>query len=90
MPIELKREKVHLMKKYIRNFRKLSSRERYEIQCKLDEIFAGKAKPDIKKLSEFDIADYRLRIGNYRILFNWDKKSGHMMFIDCRHRKDLY
>lgn len=78
------------MQKYTRNFRKLSSRERYEIQCKLDETFAGKVKPDIKKLSEYEIADYRLRIGNYRILFNWDKKSGQSMFIDCRHRKDLY
>ena len=79
-----------MMKKYLRNFRKLSSRERYEINGKLESIFAGDAEPDIKKLSDFDIADYRLRIGNYRILFNWDKKTQQTMFVDCRHRKDLY
>ncbi len=44
----------------------------------------------IKQLKNHPIADYRLRVGNYRILFdvNWDDKEIYILKIG--HRKDVY
>jgi len=46
--------------------------------------------PQIKQLKNHPIADYRLRVGNYRILFdvNWDDKEIYILKIG--HRKDVY
>ena len=44
----------------------------------------------IRRLKNHSIADYRLRIGNYRVLFdvNWDKKEIYVLKIG--HRRDVY
>jgi len=45
---------------------------------------------DVKQLHEFGVADYRLRIGDYRVLFNKydDKKEIHLLRV--LHRSKLY
>ena len=44
----------------------------------------------IRDLKNHPIADYRLRIGNYRVLFdvNWKKKE--IYIVKVGHRKDIY
>ena len=44
----------------------------------------------IKHLTNHPIADYRLRVGNYRVLFDvdWSKKEIHVLKIG--HRRDVY
>ena len=45
---------------------------------------------NIRHLKNHPIADYRLRIGNYRVLFDvdWEKKEIHILKIG--HRKEVY
>lgn len=45
---------------------------------------------NIKKLSAHPLADYRLRIGEYRVLFDvyWEKRVIYILKIG--HRKDVY
>ena len=57
--------------------------------------FVGELKqfPDIsnlKSLNNHPIADYRLRVGNYRVLFdvNWDEKEIYILKIG--HRSKIY
>ena len=44
----------------------------------------------IKHLANHPLADYRLRIGDYRVLFNvdWDRKEIHILKIG--HRQEVY
>lgn len=41
-----------------------------------------------KKLTESTIDDYRLRIGDYRVVFDLDGKK--MVLLRVQHRKDVY
>lgn len=43
---------------------------------------------DIKKLVNRD--GYRLRAGNYRIIYKIDTKSQTITILDVAHRKDAY
>ena len=42
----------------------------------------------IKKLQSFDY--YRIRIGDYRIIYSIDDKSHIVKVLDIGHRKDVY
>ncbi len=44
----------------------------------------------IKHLTNHPLADYRLKIGNYRVLFNvdWEKREIHILKVG--HRKEVY
>jgi len=69
---------------------------------KIDKSHYGKIKraietlkefPDIsniKKLSAHPLADYRLRVGEYRILFDvyWEERTIYILKIG--HRKEVY
>ena len=46
--------------------------------------------PQIKQLNNHPVAEYRLRIGNYRVLFdvNWEQQEIYILKIG--HRRDVY
>lgn len=41
-----------------------------------------------KKLHNHDIGEYRLRVGNFRIIFDLDKHN--IVILRVQHRKDVY
>ena len=45
---------------------------------------------NIKKLSAHPLADFRLRVGEYRVLFDvaWEEKK--IFILKIGHRKDVY
>lgn len=45
---------------------------------------------NIKKLKSHPLADYRLRVGNYRILFDVDEILSVINILKIGHRKDIY
>lgn len=42
-----------------------------------------------KPLTNTDVAEYRFRVGEYRILFDVDSR-GHITILTVQHRKDVY
>lgn len=46
--------------------------------------------PNIKKLNNHAEAIYRLRVGNYRVLFDREDSLRIIDIIDVGHRKDIY
>jgi mRNA interferase RelE/StbE len=55
---------------------------------KIDELAQNPNEmPNIKKLSSHPAAGYRLRVGDYRILFD---KDDRIRIIKIGHRKDVY
>jgi mRNA-degrading endonuclease RelE of RelBE toxin-antitoxin system len=57
-----------------------------QIMRKVDRLQYG-LQGDIKRLTQFD-CDYRLRSGNYRILF--DVEGNRAIIQRILHRKDAY
>lgn len=47
-------------------------------------------KSNVKKLVNFDAAAYRLRVGNYRILFDREDNLEIIDIIDVLQRKQAY
>ncbi len=41
-----------------------------------------------KKLTDYETGEYRLRVGNYRIIFDLNKHT--MIILRVQHRKDVY
>ena len=62
--------------------------ERLEKAIKLLKKFPDVS--NIKKLSAHPIADYRLRVGEYRILFDvcWNERT--IFILKIGHRKEIY
>ena len=61
-----------------------------KIKKRLEDLERFPDIPQIKHLKNHPIADYRLRVGNYRVLFdvNWEKNEIYILKIG--HRKDVY
>ncbi len=50
---------------------------------KLDDI-----RPVVRQLVDSRIGEYRLRVGDYRVLFDLDGKN--IVILRVQHRKDVY
>ena len=46
--------------------------------------------PHIKHLSNHPVADYRLRIGQYRVLFDVDWNKHQILILKIGHRSRIY
>lgn len=45
---------------------------------------------DVKALQSYDAADFRLRVGSYRVLFNKDDMLKAIYLLRVLHRSKLY
>lgn len=77
---------VKFKPKAIKELEKLSSQEKTRIIAKI-EIMADNLKGDIKKLTNF-FPQYRLRVGNYRVLF--DIEDDTLIIYRVKHRQNAY
>jgi mRNA interferase RelE/StbE len=60
------------------------------IADKLDELVAGKDGLSIKMLVSPKHPRYRLRVGDYRIVFEINKNEIIIIIIGVGHRKEIY
>ncbi len=77
-------------KSTLKDLKKISKNNLPQIKIGIEELENFPNISKIKHLKNHPIADYRLRIGNYRVLFDvdWDKKEIHILKIG--HRRDIY
>ena len=78
------------MRKFRKQIEKMDPPARRAIELKIAEIFRGDVEADIQKLTDFSYADFRLRIGDFRLLFHRDKKENKYYFTECHNRSNLY
>ena len=90
MKIELRKDNCVFTSRFKREFNKLEFNDQKNIRSKLNEIFKNPEKALIKKLTNYNLAKYRLRIGHFRLLFLEDRKKKKWVFAACKKRKDLY
>ena len=72
-----------------KDIEKLDSQIKKRLKRKLEEIASSSnVKSLAKRLINFADADYRLRVGDYRITF--DLQDNVIAIVRIRHRKDVY
>lgn len=69
---------------------KIRSQDAGRIKSEIEKLKIFPDRVDIKKLTAHFLANFRLRIGDYRVLFDvdWDKKE--IVVLKIGHRKDVY
>ncbi|MHB2149146.1 type II toxin-antitoxin system RelE family toxin [Calditrichota bacterium LG25] len=74
----------------LKDLRRISNIHLPKIKEGIEELKNFPDLSQIKHLQNHPVADYRLRIGNYRVLFdvNWEKKEIYILKIG--HRRDIY
>ena len=60
------------------------------IYNKLNDLVKNAANVDIRKLHGSN--EFRLRLGNYRVIFGYQSMSGEVVILlkNVEHRKDIY
>ena len=77
-------------KSVAKDLRKIPPSTLPKIRQGIEELTHFPNLSNIKHLKNHPVADYRLRIGVYRVLFDvdWEKMEIHILKIG--HRKDVY
>jgi len=74
-----------------RDLKSLEKKIVLKIDSKLKDLVDGKPGLDIKKLVARNIFPvYRLRAGNYRVIFEVKKNELLIIIINAGHRKSIY
>ncbi len=69
---------------------KLHPLEQKQIIKKIEDLAARKENVDVKKLQPKQQNLYRLRVGKYRVIFEYDKDSIVCFRVDTRDRIYFY
>lgn len=79
---------------YVKNPKKLSKQvERLPVylQEKVSQAIDGLSDfPDIGQLKKLSNGGYRVRVEDYRILFDVDQKNRRIIVYDVAHRREAY
>jgi len=74
----------------LKDLRKIVPKNLPRIKEGIEQLRNFPAIGDIKHLKNHPVADYRLRIGNYRVLFDVDWESKKIHILKIGHRKEVY
>ncbi len=82
--------KIVYAKSVVKDLRKIASHHLSPIKEGIEELEQFPNISQIKRLKNHPLAEYRLRIGNYRVLFdvNWKQQEIHILKIG--HRRNVY
>jgi mRNA interferase RelE/StbE len=77
---------VQFKPRAVKDIERLSSRIQFQI-IKGIEAMSDDLTGDVKRLTNFT-PEYRLRVGNYRVLFEIENKN--IIVYRVRHRREVY
>lgn len=80
--------KIEIKKSAVQEIKKLPSRELKNILAKIDSLANSPRGPDTVKLSGEE--KYRVRVGDYRILYMIEDDVLIVYVVKVAHRKDVY
>lgn len=75
----------------LKNLQRCSLKDKKLIIRNIEQLAADPLhKSNVKKLVDFDAAAFRMRVGNYRILFDREDELKIIDIIDILQRKQAY
>ncbi|OGG40283.1 hypothetical protein A2118_02265 [Candidatus Kaiserbacteria bacterium GWA2_50_9] len=73
----------------VKEFSKLHKKAQSQIKQKLDFYMSAQSPLDFAEhLTDFELGEYRFRIGDYRVAF--DVENNTVKILKVGHRKDVY
>jgi mRNA interferase RelE/StbE len=73
----------------LKSMEKIPKRELIKINEKIDELSSNPRPEGMKKI-QGDENLYRIRSGNYRVIYRIFDKKIEISIVDVDHRKDIY
>ena len=73
-----------------RNLKTLSAEVRKRIGIKIDSLADDPRPPGVEKLSGEDEEFYRVRVGDYRIIYKIEDKVLLVVVVKVGHRREVY
>jgi len=80
------KDDIQFKPKAVRDIEGLPSRMRARVLARIEEM-SNDLKGDVKRLTNFT-PEYRLRIGDYRVLFEIEEET--IIIYRIRHRREAY
>lgn len=80
--------KIFLSSKADKQLRKLPSRMHELLLSRIEKLTQAPFPQGIKKLTQRE--GWRLRVGDYRILYTVDKKKKEIVILSVAHRREAY
>lgn len=80
--------KILITKSASKQLLKIPHKQRLKIEEKIEQLVNLPASPQSRKLS--GRPGWRLRIGDYRVLYFIDKKKKSITVLSVQHRKNAY
>ena len=78
-------------KQFAKDISKLSGKERDRVFQKIEELKdMWHTWAQVKRLKKYPVADFRLRVGEYRVLFDCHMSEGEILLFRVLHRSKLY
>ena len=82
--------KITFSKQAEKDFTHINKKDTAKILNKLNSLISGSLNLDIKKLASGDGKAYRMRCGNYRIIFEIKHSEVIILVVGVGHRKEIY
>ncbi|GEM_PF-1225818 len=79
-------------KKWLKDLNQLNAKQVLVVKEKI-ELLRKKPWPqelNVKKLNHYPYAEYRVRVGDYRILFDRNNEKDTVELLRVKHRSQLY
>ena len=73
-----------------KDIKKIEAKDLKKIKEEIENLILFPDVKNIKKLTNHPVADFRLKVGKYRVLFDIDKKSEIINILKIGHRKEIY
>lgn len=73
-----------------KDFKKLDRTQASRIDNAVLKLEESPYPPGVKQLVAKDVAQYRIRVGDYRVLYDVDEKKKNVIILRVGHRKDIY
>ncbi len=72
------------------DIKKIDKQYHKKIKAEIEKLRNFPDVSQIKRLRSHPLADFRLRIGNFRVLFDVDEKKKNIYILKIGHRKEVY
>ncbi len=82
--------KIFYAKSVEKDLRGIPIENLQKIKKEIDHLIEFPDVKNVKKLTHHPVSDFRLKVGNYRVLFDVDTTNKAIYILKIGHRKEVY
>ncbi len=82
--------KIVYSKSVAKDIRDIETRSLRKIKSEIEKLVRFPDVENTKKLTNHPISDFRMKVGNYRVLFDVDDNTRIIFILKIGHRREVY